>query len=976
MATEDDLQKTLLRIEKILSNCCPGTGVGSGGGGRSPTRRPNVAGGRSEDKQSRDSAKTFRATSVALEALEDSTDTLNNRFMGLSKTVRSTRENFISMNRSMRAATRGAPTARVTGGAQDTQGAPPGNTARTLLGQVLGSFGGRRSPLIQSLQSLDTSIKPAKLAFSAALWELASAVKPIINDFFELHRVGINGSAALGGMYLDAIKAGMSLGDYTKLLMENSNAVVRFGSMREFNNTVTRTNSQLGGLGIFGEEASKLSAALTSSTVSLGVPMSQMNGAMDAQIKIFGDLRKTSLLTAEGFQELASSLATNADVQAEMLGLNKAERAARFAELMQTQTLGLQMGMTKEASKQLGAALLETRKLTAVQRFGAAGRIRQAGAITGMGAEQTETLAKLARKKRRTPQEDAMFVQLGGELQAGIERMMGSGDINQENIAEQLQETLNATGIGKALEQAGQARLSQEAGPAGVNKDLQNGASELVKGAGMLLAYAQGLAKNPIASAITGAIGSSAFALGIGTVLGRILGKGGGIGGAIGAVTGAGGSVIDTGKKVINGAVDVVKSGISKIFNLITTPFKIGGGTGIFADLGKVGTFIKDTIGKIGGGLADFGGTFQKGVGKVGEVTLGVASWFKTTFGKVTGLFGDIAGKGKAIFTMAEQFVESSGGLLKVLGKGAGIFGKLLKGIPVIGNVISFFIDAIGEVFTGNVAAAFNEDGGGWLERIGGVVFAAINGIFGGIFGLVDSAIKFFGGEGFNLENAWEKFALVMKAGLMLALSKIVSVIPVVGDKASAYFEKSAEDSFAVLQQLEENKDATISSIGAKRNAELDKQKESAKKATDASTAATKSVVTAAGIVTTTQGLTQSLISTAKAVPGAVATAEAAKATMVATPGQTPRPAVTPPPVNTPTTTATTPTQDEKQKATTAAPTPTELLTAQFSKIIELLTQSLGVEQAQAAFMEAMARSAGRVPFMDNEQKVQPILQS
>ena len=986
MAAEDDILKTLLRIEKLLGNSSATTGAG----GRTPVTRANIAGGRSDQQRDKAGAKTFRATSVALEALEGSTDLLNSRFIGLSKTVRNTRENFIAMNRSMRAATRGAPTAKVTGGPEDTQ---------ALLGQLLGNYAGRRNPLIQSFNDLNTSVRPAKVAFVAALWELASVVKPIINDFFALHRVGIAGSAALSGMYVDAIKMGMSLKDYTALLIANSNAVVRFGNMREFNDTLFRTNKQLLGIGIFGEEAAKLSGALTSSTVSLGIPMDRMNGAMDAQIQTFARLRKTSLLTADGFQQIITELGNNADVQAELLGLGAEQRAQRFAEIAQTRTLGLSLGMTKEQSDKLGQALLETRKLTAVQRFGAAGRIRQAGAITGMDAGQSEELARLARKKRRTPEEDALFLQLGGTLQAGIERMMNSGDISQENIAEQLQEQLNSTGIGKALEAAGQARLSQDAGQAGVNKDFAQGSQKLSQAAQMLLeyaTYAKGLAENPIVSAITSALGSSAFALGIGTVIGKVLGR---AAPAAGAAASAAPGMLTQARSAAGGVMNTVTG----MFKQLTDVGKMGptvsqAGQSIVNGVRTFGTGVLEAGKQVVPTISKFGSTIAQGANTlVGKAQVSYELLKNAGFSKLGAVWEMVTKTIGSFASGASGVVSNAASTTAQLGKTLlGGVGSILKGAFGFlgkGGVVAGLVGGVMELFTGDLGSALNaDDGSTWFEgglkgfvekaqgKIGDIIGGIIRGFAVGITSLGDGLISvwnwtvgsFFenmkidlGASLTNLfDQTWTSMIIMFKE-LKLKAAKFFGMT----DTAKA-IEADIEVAKKAQAELAKNGQATLGTIGDANQKLAAEQKAAAEKTKENVGVATKNVAVAAGVVTSTKDLTKNLIATAQAVPGA--TADAAKVAAnpaLAAPGQTPRPAVTPPAVNTPTTAAPAGQPATGEKPASLTPSTMEMLSAQFAQIIDLLQKSLVAEQAQAAFAEAMASSRNvRVPFANNEE--------
>lgn len=935
MATEDEILKTLQRIEKSLKASSPTTAAG--------TTASRKIGGGADTKQD----KVFKATAAAMSSLADEAAGLTKDFNSLSKSVNNVRKTFVQMNVSARAAVRAAPTSRRL---SNVQGPPPVAQAQggffggmipptSAMGQLLTPRGG---PLGRNLHALAGSVSFTSVALTSALAQLGGAVRPLVNDFFRLTARGIDASQSLAGLYVDAAKAGMSLEDYTKVLEDSNPALARAANFDEFAKRIQDTNKQLAGLGIFGANATRLSAAMATSATTLGVPQAQLADATANQVKMFETLRKSTLLTAEGMQQLVADLQSNQEVQSQLLGLSGAERTARYNELRQIQTLGYQLGATAEQSKALSDAIIDQRKLTAPQRFQSAGLIRQAGAITGMDAGNAETLARLSRKKNLSAEEARMATQIGGQLQAQIERMLNSGNIQQEYIAEQLQERLNGAGAGRFLQAAGNVGLTASSGPI-ANKEFGKGASDLVQGAGMLLSYAKGLSENPILSSIVSALGSGAFSLALGTAIGRFMGRGVPVAGAA-----AGGGLLQGTKGAISGTVDAVKGGVSKIFDTLSKPFKMGPGTGVFKDI-QAGwnalvssvTNIKGTAGKLGDGLKSAG------------------SFVMNSFNTVGSWFGKAVEGAKGLFTTVKGFTSTGGEIFQIIGNTTKAFGRLLKFIPLIGSLLSGFIDAFGEAFTGNVAAAFNSDGGSWLDRIGNVVFATVNGIFGGIFGLIDSAIKFFGGDGLGLENAWEKFALVMRGGFFSALANIAEAVTFGKEnKVSSYFRDAADNSFKVLDQLSADQSATISSIGAQNNKKLDEQAEAAKKSKAAVAETTSAVGTAAGLLTTTKNISGQLVGTAAAV---------------ATPAAPVRPTVTPPAVNTATETPAAAPTAALATARDNAPTAAADLTTQLATIISLLQQVLSAEQLQAALAEANARALGRRSFSDTDTMVNKV---
>lgn len=909
MATlEEDTLRTLQRIEKILKDGSTTTGLGrSAPRGAGMASRDDDSGGKMSPK----ARKSFQATTAVLNNLNTSARTLNKSFTGLSKTVLNTRGNFVALNRSMRAFSRDSPQPTPTGGQERIPATPENKNKgkkdplkalppflenlvrgfrdtlkenrlaqerRDLAAAAGGGAGGPRPPgpgeLLadqmgprgpggkagKALTGLTAKVSGATRAVGGFALALSAAIIPLTRDILMLHSAGIEASSALGGLYIDAARSGMSLKDYTKVLQESSVAVTRSGSMADFNNTLQRSRNQLAGLGIFGEEATRLSASLASSTTALGIPQERLNDATNAQIKTFEHLRKTSLLTAKQFQELTAGLAENQVVQSQLLGMAPAQRATRFNELIQIKSIGLSMGSTKKASDELGEALIATRNLTAPKRFEAAGRIRQAGAMFGMDSGETEQLARLSRKKIRSPEEDRQVVAIGARLQAAIERSSQSGDISEENRAEQMQAALDATGFGEVLKKAGNVGLTAQSGQAGVNKDFAKGTSQLLQFTGEAMAWLDGLKQNTIIKALGGA--------GLGTAIGVMLGRlmGGAAGGA------GGGGILSSIGGMISSAFGALKSGLGRIFGLLNPATWNLGGT-----LGSIGRFVKG----LGGAL------------KVG-----------------------------------------AGALLKLSG---------------IGTVIMGLFDGIAELFTQTITSAFNPDGGGgFKEVIGNAVFGIFNGFVGSIGWLMDAVVGLFTDDGFHFENALNKFAVLMKAGFMQVLANILDSVKLGWTPMGKYFQKAADDSYGVLQKLEEDNTATVLSIGKANDKEIESKKKLADKTTET---AAKLTAANAGILTTTNGIVGGLVS---------------HAATVATPAPVSLKSVTPPTVNKPET-------ETAVAAATEAPAPatgvpTDAIVAQLVAMTNLLTTMLTAEELQAAGISALASAAGRPVFANNDR--------
>lgn len=1022
MAVEDDILKTLRNIEKILgngSNVASGLGRSAprvaGGASNNDTARR-----REKEKQENDRNKTYRATTASLNLLNTSTATLNRSFTGLAKTVLSTRAGFIGLNRSMRQrartpevreptekkptesaaskklpkppkintdpfvalpkvmqqAARGMfdtvremraeaaklaaqaaagpaapitlpppvvivqqPDAPIPVEALPTSGVrgrrPRAGSARarkkqskarparsnqpqpnTPVDEVIPPAGGGgvppnpangplgpRGPLggaIRGLSGRITAASSAVIAFTAAI---GAAIVPVTRDVLMLHSAGIQASSALGGLYVDAARSGLSLQEYTKVLQSSSVAVTRAGSMDDFNDTLQISRDRLENLGIFGAEATRLAASLATSTTTLGIPQEQLAAATNAQIDTFERLRKTSLLTAEEFQKLSESLADNQTVQSQLLGMAPQQRAARQSELLQIRTLGLSMGATKKASDALSDAIIAQRNATAPKRFEAAGLVRQAGAMLGQDVGATETLARLSRKKNLTAEEAALGARLAAPLQAAIERELNSGDISREFRAEQIQERLMSNGFGKFLQASGNVALTASSGPAGVNQDFAKGASDLLKATGRLLAWTDGLEKNTIIKSIgAGVLGAIVTRAIGGLLMGRV----------------AGGGLISGLKTIIDGTYNVLGRGVKMILGVLD-PRNWGG------MLTRIVNGGKNAVSTIVGAVKSIGGVFSN-IGTLGARLGGIGQVFSNAFARFGPMLRIVPG--------------------------------LLKGIPVIGSLLGVLIDTVGELFSGNVFAAFNADGeGNILERIGNIGFAVVNGFISSFGAIGDWVVSWFTNDGFNIENALNRWAVTFKSSLLNALAWAADFIPGIGGKMSAYFKGAAKDSDNVLKQLEEDKTATVISIGKQRNADIDSRKknETDTKALADKTVAAQARITAAnaGILTSTTGITSNIVETARSI---------------AAPAASPVKTVTPPTVNR-AETETTPTASTTAETPPPAAPPPDAIVAQLIAMNQLLTQMLTAEQAQAAGITSLASAAGRPTFANNEFK-------
>ena len=731
--------------------------------------------------------------------------------------------------------------------------------------------------------------------------QLTDALINVTRDIYALQARGIGAGDSLFQLYGHAIRAGMSLEEYTGMLQENSAAVARASNMQAFRGSVKTTTDSLKQLGVFGPAANQLAASMRTNAVALGVPISQVDDVAQKQVETFKELRKSTMMTADGFKELLETVSNNQNVQEDLLGLAPSERAARQQQLIEIGALGHRLGMTQQASAQLTDALLAQRKATAQQRFQAAGYIRQAGAMVGMDTGQAEELAKLRMKKRRTPEEEARFVELSGVLESRLQEMQNSGNIQAEFLSEKMSELLGSTPQGQVQEAAGKAKLASDAG-AIQNTDLAKTLGPFGQGVGEMLTTLSGFMKNPLADAMV-TFGAMLVQTGLQVFYLKSIDK----------TLKSGGSDdgLDGGKR--RGSKSPKKPGIFKRLGGVVSG-AIGAATGANA--------FADMKFNANGDLLDKKPTVEKE-------------------GKPSGKMMGIAKKGvKAFFTF--------GGPLAIVGRLWGAVEELITG-----NLGAAF----GE------AESFNVDFGksGWLTSLGSFVFSKLDDMVLSIFrgaatiftGIGDAIIHALGVEDFvtsvlggTLTNTFDRILAgaieawkTVKIGAMETINGITGVLgfKVFDDKTIQDAHKELDETIETRAKLQKDGNATLTSIGENNNKVLEAQKEAAKKAADATRVATTALKdnVVHGIDTLTASA-QRTVSAVQATPSGTTS-------QVAMPQPTKQPGVVPPEVNT-----ASKTQDEKSEKT-------ETLTSSKSgpateETVMVLKQQLQVLQQMLAY--------------------------
>lgn len=689
MATDTDILATLRSIEKLISG-----GASTAGLGRAPQQQQGGAGTglrftrqQAQGGQQQPNNKSFQATSAGLDALNKSAGGLGKTFDGLSKTVYNTRANFVSMNRSMRAYTTGQATANVTGGQQQTPQTGVQAPATGIFSSfVQGLFGkkpaGTKAPgqaLGDGMAELGTTASLTKVTLIGFGKAIAGMIAPLAKDMIALQSAGINATSAIGGLYLDAAKAGMSLADYTKLLDESNAVVSRSSSMDDFNKKLTSSVGQLNNLGIFGSEATGLAAQLATSATTLGITQGDLNKATDPLISQFANLQKSVGMSVTSFAELEKVVSENENVQDAMVGMTKQQRIAALGEFVQTQALGRSLGGTKAQSDALAKSLLDQRNVSVEDSFKGGAAVNQAAASFGMNGADARNLADALQAPIPSEEQKKIIATVGAEFEKNIQSRLSSNNIQERFLAQQFQSLLPAN-FRETLNKVGRAATTGESGPnQGVNVDFAHGASDLVKGAGFLLTASEGFAKNPIAASLVTALSTAAFTTSLGWAIGNAFAK----------MSGGG-----------NGA-----GFLSNLFGGSKGAAGVGGAVAAEEGAAVAGTAAAGTA-AAGVGVA---GTLKAAAGTAGK-TLGVIGAVLTVVTTIGGAISDWRDADKR--EQAAQAAGDKSGVQdaqddKTVAKGEGVGAAVGAGIGIaISGAVAFFTGGIGLALAGFITSA------------------------------------------------------------------------------------------------------------------------------------------------------------------------------------------------------------------------------------------------------------------------------
>jgi len=335
-------------------------------------------------------------------------------------------------------------------------------------------------------------------AISTLMSTVVTNIVQVNDDMFEvLAARGLGTTDSLLSLSWAAVSGGMSLRDMAKILDDSNGLLSRTDSMEGFNKRLAEGRDALAVLGVFGKDATRLTAAMASSAQTLGVPMSDLSKSTNGQVKVFQELQKTTTITAEAFGDIVRQLQSSEIVQKELLGLSRAERAARLTQLSQTAAWGRAIGLTADESNRLTQALLAQRRTTVKQRFQQRGRLTQAMGLVGMSSDQIGRAQQLASIRNRTAEEEKEYTRLLGEYAQRSEQIRQSGNPGMQYQVETMDEKLAEAGLGEMIDAAGRVRAAEESGPQR-NRDLGKTLNAIEQALGKFITFLTGLSQSPL----------------------------------------------------------------------------------------------------------------------------------------------------------------------------------------------------------------------------------------------------------------------------------------------------------------------------------------------------------------------------------------------------------------------------------------------------------------------------------------------
>lgn len=553
-----------------------------------------------------------------------------------------------------------------------------------------------------------------------------TAIEQATKQFFFLAEMGMGSVGNMLDLNVAAIKSGMTTQEYTEMFVKNMEFAARAKSVDNFNGITSANNQRLAELGIFGASAKKMQVEMAQFATEMGVSQDKIPETSAKLVEVFGKLNKTVSMTSQEFMETIQAIRESNVFADEAAGLNQQERQARLIQLTESYNFGRTLGLSAKEADKLGKAMLEQRKFTVKERFKETGKLLQLASMTG-NAQMIPELQRLSMKGRaRTAEDEARFTELLGRMNVDAQRMVeDSAQSNQLGIES------NVTGLLNDLSGETQERMRGKAKADTADQSGKLGQDAFGKEVGFFGRFVgqfgsvvQGMMRNEILGPIL-----SGLFIGLGFIFSKTIAS----------------ALVETTKffhkKDIRGKTttpsNTPPSGKMSFMEKLSSAFNKG----------------KDLVSK---GFSSLGSSIKSSSSSLGNLMSGAANSFTNIM--------------KSMPSSLSNLLNSAGNLLSksgsFLGNSLKAAGSILKGIPIIGSLITIGI----ELFTGNLRNAFSPNGG-FFNAIG----SAILSIPYGIADLVVSGLEFILGD--SLLKPVRTVLDSLGAGIMAGLNTLMAGI-------------------------------------------------------------------------------------------------------------------------------------------------------------------------------------------------------
>jgi hypothetical protein len=789
MDTDTDILKTLQSIERLLKSSSSTAGAGrlSALTSAERSKKPSA---RQED---REQIQIFRATTKSLKDMNDTVVGLDTSLLGLDSEVQKASSHFVSLSSSMSKFMASLTPINIPPDTGPVN--PPDNqnkqssilsslqnflsktyqASQSALERALNGFRDLRSSENQPIPLPATAggatdIAPVKdlvrassdatisienfsggifktgrgfAALQSGVERLAKITAHLADDFFSLSHVGLGSYNNLYNLSIAAFKSGMSLKEYASVVQENITAVSRAGSLDNFNKLISAADGQLAEMGVFGKDARELQGALAQSSTLLGVSQDKLSGAISEQISLFDKLHKSTNMSSREFTELVRSVADNEQVQNELVGLNGQDRDTRRQGMLQLQSFGQTIGMTADASRKLGEAMIAARGETVKNRITESGRIRQLAQFLNMGSAG-ERAAQLSLKGRaRTSAEDLEFRQIAQDLERASQAAYENSGIGGQGVLDQMLENISGTGFGRNMKESKQVALAEDSGTV-KNRDFGQHVDKFGQFVGELLKYVHGFNESIGPAVLSAATAGAAF--------------------------------------IFRGPLlNTLSAGLSKIPGLSSLGNMLSGGTGAAGGIGGISEILSTnifapiknfipTLSEMGSALSSIGVSIMG----AGKWILQIPTFIRQSLNALT-LSNAIVGPLGTLKNMGSMFSEGvMGGIFSIgsaIKNSSAAFITSAKGFAGSFAITTGIFNAAIEMFTGNISDALNPEGG-FFNRLGGIATAFFSGIPDAIIDIV--SFVFSEDISKTMRSGFDMFVAATNAAVRTAFASII----------------------------------------------------------------------------------------------------------------------------------------------------------------------------------------------------------